>query len=187
MRGETLPQPSHITKKEGVYYYRRRLPKPHVSEIAISLRTRRFRLAEALGDDLSSAFDSFFTENTMTAFDVQDALRSYLKAQLAALRELHLSTPYGARLHGQQRDSRPDAHQRDLRSVDAYIGVLKDALAKRASFQREEQAATIIGESEATFTDRVELALGLIRADLQVMQQSKAWLTGLLPVSWTLG
>lgn len=176
MRGETLPQPSHITKKEGVYYYRRRLPKPHVSEIAISLRTRRFRLAEALGDDLSSAFDSFFTENTMTAFDVQDALRSYLKAQLAALRELHLSTPYGTRLHGQQRDSRPEAHQRDLQSVDAYIDVLKEALAKRASFQREEQAATIIGEQEATFTDRVELALGLIRADLQVMQQSKAWL-----------
>jgi hypothetical protein len=134
-------------------------------------------LAEALGDELSSAFDSFFTENTMTAFDVQNALRSYLKAELAALRELHLSTPYGARLHGQQRDARPDAHQRDLQSVDAYIGVLKEALAKRASFQREEQAAAIIGEREASLTDRVELALGLIRADMQVMQQSKAWLT----------
>jgi integrase len=182
MSGETLPQPSHITKKEGVFYYRRRLPKPYISEVAISLRTRRFRFAEALAGQLDAAFHSFFAENSMPAFDIQAALRAYLQSELAALKERHLSTPFGARVHGQDGDFRPDAHERDLQSVNAYISVLKEALAMRASFQREEQANAIIGDQEATFTERVELALGLIRADLQVVQQAKKWLTeGLVP------
>ena len=43
-----LPQCSHITKKRGVYYYRRRIPKCPNREVALSLRTRMFRVAECL-------------------------------------------------------------------------------------------------------------------------------------------
>jgi hypothetical protein len=64
-----LPQCSHkcsrITRKRGVYY-RRRLPRPHSGEIAVSLRTRWFRGAQALAAILDSAFDKFFASRAMT-------------------------------------------------------------------------------------------------------------------------
>ena len=41
-----LPQCSHITLKRGVYYYRRRLPRPLTSEITLSLRTRCYLEAQ---------------------------------------------------------------------------------------------------------------------------------------------
>jgi len=47
-----LPQCSHITRKRGVYYYRRRLPGDAKREIAVSLRTRMFREAQWLAAKL---------------------------------------------------------------------------------------------------------------------------------------
>jgi hypothetical protein len=41
-----LPQCSHITRKRGVYYYRRRLPGTPKRELALSLHTRHFREAQ---------------------------------------------------------------------------------------------------------------------------------------------
>ena len=52
-----LPQCSRITRKRGVYYYRRRLPKPSSGEIAVSLRTKVFPEAEWLSQRLDSAFE----------------------------------------------------------------------------------------------------------------------------------
>jgi hypothetical protein len=51
-----LPQRSHITKKRGVYYYRRRIPKSPDSEVALSLQTRMFRVAEYLATWLDQEF-----------------------------------------------------------------------------------------------------------------------------------
>ena len=51
-----LPQCSHITKKRGVYYYRRRIPKCPNREVALSLRTRIFRVAECLATELDQEF-----------------------------------------------------------------------------------------------------------------------------------
>jgi hypothetical protein len=53
------PQCSNITKKRGVFYYRRRIPKTPNGEVVLSLRTRVFRVAEclaegALGPDVRS-------------------------------------------------------------------------------------------------------------------------------------
>ena len=52
-----LPQCSHIARKRGVYYYRRRLPKPFSGEIAVSLHTKVFLEAEWLSRRLDSAFE----------------------------------------------------------------------------------------------------------------------------------
>jgi hypothetical protein len=51
-----LPQCSHITRKRGVFYFRRRLPKPLSGEITLSLRTRVFREAAWLTHTLDAAF-----------------------------------------------------------------------------------------------------------------------------------
>ncbi len=38
---------TRLTRKDGTYYYRRRLPVPDKTDIAISLGTRNFREAPA--------------------------------------------------------------------------------------------------------------------------------------------
>lgn len=48
-----LPHCSHITRKRGVFYYRRRFPMPLKGEVALSLRTRKFRKAEFLAAALN--------------------------------------------------------------------------------------------------------------------------------------
>jgi uncharacterized protein DUF6538 len=86
-----LPQCSHITRKRGIYYYRRRLPKPAAGEIAVSLRTRCFREAEWLSQHLDCAFERvlLYMADTNTArADVSAIARQYLCDCLATdLRE----------------------------------------------------------------------------------------------------
>ena len=53
---KTLPQPSHITRKAGVYYCRRRLPGLAGGEVALTLRTKRYREAEHRAALLDDAF-----------------------------------------------------------------------------------------------------------------------------------
>jgi len=62
---DMLPQCSHITKKRGVYYYRRRVPKSPGREVALSLRTRVFRVAECLATELDEEFERL-TEDVTT-------------------------------------------------------------------------------------------------------------------------
>jgi integrase len=147
----------------------------------MSLGTRCFRLAEAFCEALDEAFESFFAKVQMTAFDITGELRRYLAEERAKLRARHLATPYGYRIHGGG-DYAPDAHKRDLQSINVAIATLREALVTRADFMRTDQAAAIIGHREATHEERVELALGLLQADLQVMEQSRDWLTtGIVP------
>jgi hypothetical protein len=52
-----LPQCFHITRKRGVYYFRRRLPHPWRGEVALSLRTRHYREAEFLSEALTNRWN----------------------------------------------------------------------------------------------------------------------------------
>ena len=66
--GSALPQCSHIslrsgrvevahlTRKRGIYYWRRRLPVRLCGEVSLSLGTRRFRVAEHLAAMLDARF-----------------------------------------------------------------------------------------------------------------------------------
>jgi hypothetical protein len=48
------PQITHITRKRGVYYYRRRLPQHLGGEVSLSLRTKSFRREEWVCDEAGS-------------------------------------------------------------------------------------------------------------------------------------
>ena len=65
----TLPHGSHIAKKRGVFYYRRRLPGRVCGEVAISLRTRHFRVAEHLARALDKAFPDAWNRAVSEAAD----------------------------------------------------------------------------------------------------------------------
>ena len=81
----TFPHGGHITRKRGVYHYRRCLPRPHRGELTLSLATRRYREAEhraKIGDQAFS--EAWGQPKTMTAgiAEVRRIVREYLKEAL---------------------------------------------------------------------------------------------------------
>lgn len=79
-----LPQCSHITKKRGIYYYRRRLPKGVPGEVVLSLRTRSYRSAEWSALKLSSVFNwaVAVVQKKAGETDIARIVREYLKCHL---------------------------------------------------------------------------------------------------------
>ncbi len=78
-----LPRCSHITRKRGVFYYRRRIPKTPNGEVVLSLRTRVFRVAECLADGLDQEFRKLIQGvTTDDKTDLPTILRTYLKQRL---------------------------------------------------------------------------------------------------------
>src|SRR5258708_3814785 len=90
-----LPQCSHITKKRGVYYYRRRIPKNPNREVVLSLRTRVFRVAECLAGGLDQEFRRLMQGMTTDdQTDIAAILRNYLKRRLDFDMERRAETPH---------------------------------------------------------------------------------------------
>lgn len=76
-----LPQSSHIARKNGVYFFRRRIPGRPRAEIALSLRTKCFREAQWLATSLGSIFDQIVPQMADMP-DVAVIVRKYLRAKL---------------------------------------------------------------------------------------------------------
>lgn len=83
-----LPSCSHsrLTKRRGIFYFRRLLPALPRREVAVSLRTRRFREAEHRAVVAGAAFDAAWEK--VKAMDGQGAqvatiVREYLREALA--------------------------------------------------------------------------------------------------------
>jgi hypothetical protein len=91
-----LPQCSHITRKRGVYYYRRRLPQHPTRELTLSLRTRSFREAQWLAAKLDEEFTVIMSsvKNHEQPADIQRIAREYLKSRLETDMELRVDSPH---------------------------------------------------------------------------------------------
>jgi site-specific recombinase XerD len=91
-----LPQCSHITRKRGIYYYRRRLPGRPKGEVTLSLRTRLFREAQRLATKLDIEFGRIIAsvkDDTKT-HDIQRIAREYLKRKLEGDMEYRTTSPH---------------------------------------------------------------------------------------------
>src|ERR1700682_262714 len=115
-----LPQCSHITKKRGVYYYRRRIPKSPHGEIALSLHTRMFRVAECLASELDEEFRRL-TEDVTTddKIDLALILRNYLKRRLASDMRRRIESPH-APMFGEAEPGRSHASV-DLEWIEGQL------------------------------------------------------------------
>lgn len=90
-----LPQCSHITRKRGVYYYRRRLPGDAKREIAVSLRTSMFREAQWLAAKLDQEFRKLMSSVKFEKpADIQRIAREYLKSKLEHDMEVRTASPH---------------------------------------------------------------------------------------------
>lgn len=165
-----FPHCSHISRKRGVYYYRRRLPVPYKGELTLSMRTRSYREAEHLVYILNLEFDQFFDQRPRMA-DLKAILRERLQAARDADLQQHLRTPAGRPVYGMH------TGQYDPLDVDHEIisGLLSDARERLA--RREvryvtdevEQLMTAHGLSEET---RVELGIGLLQINVKSLESA---------------
>lgn len=89
-----LPQCSHITRKRGVYYYRRRMPRHPTREVTLSLRTRSFREAQWLAAILDREFRKVMSsvKKYEKPEDIQRIAREYLKSKLEHDMEVRLAS-----------------------------------------------------------------------------------------------
>jgi hypothetical protein len=91
-----LPQCSHITRKRGVYYYRRRLPRHPSREVTLSLRTRSFREAQWLAGTLDREFRKVMSsvKKYEKSEDIQRIARDYLKSRLEHDLDVRIASPH---------------------------------------------------------------------------------------------
>lgn len=170
-----LPQCSHITRKHGVYYYRRRLPFPFAGEVAVSLRTSNYRVAEDAAQTLNRSFQEFFSAPPMSDFDLQTTLRSYLRNHLAALREKHLLTAPRQPVHLTPAPGRD--RKTDMAALDHQLRQLRSDLRQRDVRSVEHIIAQLAGNITLSELLRIELGLGILQAHIQLLEQSRQWLT----------
>lgn len=127
-----LPQCSHITRKRGVYYYRRRLPGLVKGEVTISLRTRSFREAQWLGARMDQEFGRIknsVTSNT-PAPDIGRIVREYLKGKLAFDMEQRAGSP-NQPVYSGYCETGDDIVAADLKWVGAELETAETELTER--------------------------------------------------------
>lgn len=174
-----FPQCSHITRKRRVFTYRRRLPRPLSGEVTLSLGTTSFWLAQAMVEALDHAFDRFFQLPLMSTFDIKGALRTYLRDELRQLRDKHLATPPDRAVHATEvpyPHDRRTIREADYNAIKWQMRGLQKHLRERNVGAYDLVADDLARGHALTPEQRIEFALGLIQADIQVLQQSEQWL-----------
>jgi hypothetical protein len=85
-----------MTRKRGVYYYRRRVPQHPTREVTLSLRTRSFREAQWLAVKLDQEFRKVIASvsKNRNPAEIQRIARDYLKDKLEHDMEQRESSPH---------------------------------------------------------------------------------------------
>lgn len=151
-----LPQCSHITKKRGVYYYRRRIPKSPGSEVALSLRLdQEFR---RLTQDVT----------TDDKTDLAAILRDYLKAHLASDMERRIETP-NAPMFGMAVPGRSHASV-ELEWIDVELAGARSALAGRNYDHEGPLVHDLMEHYKVPEQYRNALAHGILQANVELWE-----------------
>jgi integrase len=173
-----LPQVTHIARKRGVYYYRRRLPRPLVGEITLSLRTRSFRRAEWLAQGLDGAFETAMSR-TDGPSKADAAVRAYLKRLLDDDFKERIARP-NEPLYPEISDGRsPQAS--DLEWIDAELEASRVELANRR-YDAQRPLIEELMELEGVPEDqRDSFAHGVLRARVEFFEEVRKRTLGEFP------
>ncbi len=172
------PQCSHITRKRGsIYYYRRRLPRPHSGDVALSLGTNHFREAEYLAKVLDYIFDSFFKDEAELT-DIKAILREQLRAALEADRQHHLNTPPRRPVYSLDVGQYEDPVDVDTEVVHHLLDDAREAKARRDPQSIQAQLDNLMRTKGISEEHRTELGLGLLQVQVQMFEQALVNLKG---------
>lgn len=180
----TLPQRSHnrfsrLTKKRGVYYFRRRLRERDSGEVAVSLRTRKYREAEHLAASLDEVFGACVLTMSSRA-ELTRVLQNHLQQLIAAYDDHRVAATPGKPLY-----TTLPAGDVDTDPVDADLEVLSDLVTDareryaRRDFTRVNRAVDVLMAEHKFPADlRNDLALGLIAAEIKALETAQERLLG---------
>ena len=159
-----LPQCSHITRKRGIYYYRRRLPGATKCELALSLRTRMFPEAQWLSQRLDGAFQRVFqrmAESNTARADISAIAKRYLRRCLDY--DLSQRQAWAA----QPPKTGWDKWVASIHFVEEELGAARDDLVGRGHPDRHAQVIDMLmDEHKVPGDQRGELTLAILRANV---------------------
>jgi site-specific recombinase XerD len=164
-----LPQRSHITKKRGVYYYRRRIPKSPDSEVALSLQTRMFRVAEYLATGLDQEFRRLTQDvTTDNKTDLAAILRNYLKRRLAFDMKQRIETPH-APMFGVAEPGKSHASV-DLEWIEGELASARSELAGRLYNHQLPLIDDLMEDDKVPEQYRNAFAHGILQANVELWE-----------------
>jgi hypothetical protein len=149
-----FPQCSHITRKRGIFHYRRRLPGEAWREVTISLCTRHFREAEhraglvdrAFHDALARARQAVSEAPATEAPDLGPILRDYLRKALERDLDRRMDREAGSAVyaHWWEPGDPGTAQEADLKAIrEARASMARDLADNRPQNMAEEAEALI--------------------------------------------
>lgn len=196
--GSALPQCSHIgmrparvevahlTRKRGIYYWRRRLPARLGGEVSLSLGTRGFRMAEYL----AAMLDGEFLRVVATVTDLpqlRSILRTYLDEWLAADTQQRLATTPGKPVYGGRVTEEADEVDADLEAVADALGDAREALARRDYRSVARAVGNLIEQHGIPEDQRNALAQGVLEVHVRALEEMKRRVLGEVPQVFSEG
>lgn len=174
---------SHLTKKEGVYYYRRRLPGRPGTEVTLSLRTRSFREAEHLAEKLDAVFCRAM-DTVPAPAELRTILREYLEDHLAADAEMRLTAPPGRSVYtdGTRINGDRDAVDVDHEIIALVLGDAREALANRNFASVAGIVDGIMHGHSLPEEQRNALSHGVLEANVKALEEILARVSGKAPL-----
>ena len=185
------PKRSHkdakaLSRKRGVYYFRRQLHAPLNGEIAVSLSTRNYREAEHLAEQLNTLFDRAVSTVSSTP-ELRAILRAYLADALDEDTHVRLRTPPGRPVYARfaDVDDHRDSVDLDLEAASDALGDARRALAERDYRTVKHAADRLIKGQGLPESIRTALSYGLLETHVRLLEELEKRTLGLSPVILT--
>jgi hypothetical protein len=175
---------AHLTRKDGIYYYRRRLPKHLGTDVALSLGTRRYREAEHLAEQLDAAFERV-VHTVKTSPDLRTILRTYLEDALEDDTTMRLSARPGRPVYGGLEYDDRDPVDVDLDTVALCLSDAREALAERNFKSVDSNVTRLLEQHGLPESDRKRLAYGVLEAHVKLLEEVEKRILGRSPVFFT--
>jgi integrase len=174
----SLTHGSHIAKKRGTFYYRRRLPGGR-GDVALSLGTRSFREAEHRAAILDRAFgEAWQRAQGMVTEDIGAILRGYLREALEVDLEARLVGRPGVPLFGGRPDYQQTATEQDLDTLSYVRSLAEDALADRDFASVRVVVDNLMRAHGLPEEVRNRLSLGVLEANVAILDAIRRRTTG---------
>lgn len=167
------PQCSHITLKRGLFYYRRRLPAPSCSEVALALGTRSFYEARSQATLLDIAFRQFYLKCPIMAdADLKPILRDYLRSALADDEAHFNSVTPGLPAYARSNDGDLHPSEADKELLLYFISETREAIALRQHRMAQPELDQLAQQHEITGDAKHALGRGILQAHIQVYEKA---------------
>jgi len=167
------PQGVHITRRRGVYHYRRRLPGRAHGEVMLSLRTRRYREAEHRAALLDGAFGSAWRRALSATSDeaqLKAILRDYLRRALEEDLRERLAAPPGRPVYVRNWDGEQEPAHADLEAIELALDSAQEDLIERDFTRVADDVDRLMAEHGLPERMRPLVSLGVLEANVQFLR-----------------